>query len=553
MNRILLLIMWACLNYAYVSAQILTASQPILSFGSVNELAPDSMQVFIKNNDNVMVQVTDAVLLQDPYNHQVWSISNNNFSITPGDSVGVWVKFQPIHNIFHNAELLFLNDAKRGPVRIDLQAQGSYSKPYYNTTTNKSQESLKTTLKTLLGTSYVDLGYNGARDAMYMTIDNQKVNGQGASVNTVECVYTGRLATNYANRQEAQAQNFNTEHTFPQSLFSSNQPMLSDLFHIFPSDEVANNVRGNLPFGTVSSGATWSVGGSKGNGTIFEPRDYHKGKAARALLYFAIRYQDYSCFVKGQEASLRQWHSLYPPDAVEQSRNNAISAVQNNRNPFVDYPQFIERISAVTTCQTATETPLVSVLFPETLIDYADLEIDTDNTYHYQIVNDGTDTLQIFNLNLNTPNFNFTNGTGVNTSILPGESLPISITANLPAIGLASDTLSLQTNVSTTSVKIPIIANGINSVAITPSLLTTSNIYPNPVTEGILTVSYPLWSGKELTMGIYASDGKILRRETLDFTGKKEWNVQALPAGIYHILVTNTQSGECVSGGFIVR
>ena len=45
---------------------------------------------------------------------------------------------------------------------------------------------------------------------------------------------------------------FNTEHTFPQSFFSQNLPMRSDLFHIFPTLATANSERANFPFGVVS-------------------------------------------------------------------------------------------------------------------------------------------------------------------------------------------------------------------------------------------------------------------------------------------------------------
>lgn len=65
---------------------------------------------------------------------------------------------------------------------------------------------------------------------------------------TIECVYTGRKIR-ATNRTEAQNQNFNTEHTWPQSFFNELEPMRSDLYHLYPTDETANNVRSNFDFG----------------------------------------------------------------------------------------------------------------------------------------------------------------------------------------------------------------------------------------------------------------------------------------------------------------
>ena len=67
----------------------------------------------------------------------------------------------------------------------DLIGQGRYSKSYYSATENKEEELLKDAIQTLTGNGYVSLGYNTARDKMFMIIDNQAVNGQGASQNTL--------------------------------------------------------------------------------------------------------------------------------------------------------------------------------------------------------------------------------------------------------------------------------------------------------------------------------------------------------------------------------
>src|SRR6185295_4028554 len=190
-------------------------------------------------------------------------------------------------------------------------------------------------LGAVTGNGYISLGYNLARDSMFMWFDNKKTNGQGASQNTLECIYTGREAIGYTSRSDCQTNfSFNTEHTFPQSLFASNEPMRSDLHHLFPTDDASNNERADNPFGIVTN-ATWSVGGSKSNRSIFEPRDQQKGATARAMMYFVLRYQNYNSFFTSQESILRTWHQNFPNTQIERTRNDDIYGMQHNRNPFV--------------------------------------------------------------------------------------------------------------------------------------------------------------------------------------------------------------------------
>jgi endonuclease I len=46
-----------------------------------------------------------------------------------------------------------------------------------------------------------------------------------------------------------------------------------------------------------------------------------------------------------QEQALKAWNALDPPDARERLRNDAIEALQDKRNPFIDRYDFVERIS----------------------------------------------------------------------------------------------------------------------------------------------------------------------------------------------------------------
>ena len=91
------------------------------------------------------------------------------------------------------------------------------------------------------------------------------------------------------------------------------------------------------------------LGGSKANSTTFEPRNEHKAAAAAAMLYFRLRYGntsgvDLSYMTTNMEQTYRQWLNQYPPSTILRQRNADVASYQQNRNPFIDYPAFLDRI-----------------------------------------------------------------------------------------------------------------------------------------------------------------------------------------------------------------
>jgi len=313
-----------------------------------------------------------------------------------------------------------------------------------------------------------------------MKIDNKLLNGQGATQNTIECVYTGREAVGYIDRTDCQTNySFNTEHTFPQGLFGSAEPMRSDIFHLFPTDDNANNVRGSLPFGMVSN-PTWTDGGSKCDNIVFEPRDEHKGKSARAMMYFVIRYQDYTSFFAPQQGILKQWNQQFLPNTEEITRNSRIQVAQGNRNPFIDYPQFAERITTFSGTSVSFDQSQINV--PCDTIDFGTVDVFLTNSYKFWMVNSGNRALSIYNLNL-SPNsiLSFANGTGVPTTIQPGEAFAIDIDLANASPGALSGYLNyvVQGPGLLATITIPIKGN----LSITGIVENSKNglvIYPNP-------------------------------------------------------------------------
>lgn len=138
----------------------------------------------------------------------------------------------------------------------------------------------------------------------------------------------------------------NIEHTWPQSL-GAHGIAKSDLHHLFPATSSSNARRGSFPFCDVLV-VQWQEDGSK-FGTnefgehCFEPPAQHKGNVARALFYFATRY-DFS-IDEHQEMYLRKWHTEDAVDAAELLRNSEIKSFQNVSNPFIDHPELVDEIT----------------------------------------------------------------------------------------------------------------------------------------------------------------------------------------------------------------
>lgn len=144
----------------------------------------------------------------------------------------------------------------------------------------------------------------------------------------------------------------NCEHTWAQSKFNRNIPasiQKNDLHHLFPTAAYANTTRSNHPFGEVDAYPLSQCPlSSKGyiyqtNRLGFEPPEEHKGNVARAMFYFSVRYQIHIDSV--QEYFLRKWHREDPVDYAEALRDNRISAIQGNHNPFILKPELVDQVS----------------------------------------------------------------------------------------------------------------------------------------------------------------------------------------------------------------
>ena len=105
---------------------------------------------------------------------------------------------------------------------------------------------------------------------------------------------------------------YNCEHVVPQSWFDHDEPMRGDLHHLFTCERKCNSFRGNTPFTDFPDYlqvVRESCGKSEGSG--FEPWR-GKGPAARATLYFTLRYPRLGKYAEETLEVLLGWHEAEP-------------------------------------------------------------------------------------------------------------------------------------------------------------------------------------------------------------------------------------------------
>lgn len=245
-------------------------------------------------------------------------------------------------------------------------AQGpNNSNTYYKDADGKTGSDLKTALGIIISDAdrYNQQTYKQLWTA-YATTD---IKPDGVHVydiysNISNFVYGEDQAGNYKKEGDV----YNREHTFPKSWFNDGYPMYTDLFHVMPSDGYVNSMRGNYPYGETDANGSDKINYKSANGyskrgycktpgytgVVFEPNDEYKGDLARNFFYMATCYEDritswdsevltnssYKPYVEWHMDMLMRWAEEDPVSEKEILRNAAVYDIQNNRNPFIDYP-----------------------------------------------------------------------------------------------------------------------------------------------------------------------------------------------------------------------
>lgn len=206
----------------------------------------------------------------------------------------------------------------------------------------------------------------------------------------------------------------------------------TDLHHLLAADHMTNNLHNNNYYGIIdrqqsfketyayyadgTSEVSGWVGVDKDGMTTFEPTDLYKGDIARALLYMGVRYSnklakntmeepyllltddksqvDDNANFHGVHQHLSDfllWNELDPVSNYEIHRNNLIyKNVQNNRNPFIDYPEWARRVYDPENYSIASNFTKLkpsynlhlgsSITLPIEFVDTSTITLEYDNT-----------------------------------------------------------------------------------------------------------------------------------------------------------------------------
>ena len=190
------------------------------------------------------------------------------------------------------------------------------------------------------------------------------------------------------------------EHSLPKSWWGGDEnDAYTDLYHLNPADHAANNNKSNYPPGIlndsnkVNNGIFFMGKDKEWNDYAFSVIDEYKGDFARAYFYVSTAYHDmkwdasYSKYVTNDSyltftpyliQVLLQWHRIDPVSEKEINRLDAISSIQHNRNPFIEYPELVEYIWGNKQGQTVD----LSSLTRTTSADYT-IPVDTINPIAY--------------------------------------------------------------------------------------------------------------------------------------------------------------------------
>ena len=217
----------------------------------------------------------------------------------------------------------------------------------------------------------------------------------------VHALYTNRNVDNESKAWGDHTQTYwgiNREHVWPKAEGfegDSGSGARGDPMHLMAGNGYANNIHSNYFYGYVDTTSSYTNCGSKysytagnllgksktlgGSTSVFEPQDSDKGDIARAIFYMVARYNylsgsdsdgidhnnpnlsltqslsDWSNYsfcsstttkgYMGVLSDLLAWHHADPVDQYEIHRNNLLyTNYTNNRNPFIDFPEWADFI-----------------------------------------------------------------------------------------------------------------------------------------------------------------------------------------------------------------
>ncbi len=315
-----------------------------------------------------------------------------------------------------------LNYVVSNPLKIKVSTSGLSYGNYYESISSSAPNFISSL--TELINPHIVLPYSAYKSTVLQQLE---LHDTVAGKRFVECAYTGERKI-ITEPFEWTTSGYSREHTFPHSWMPThpaNDPPLpeySDFHNLYPTNlDKANTVRNNFPLGEITGEVLYTYLGGRlgyiGNQIVYEPRDAHKGNAARAMLYMTVAYNGiknhaWKLSVNQEQEVLKNWHVQDPPDHYEIARQEYIYSIQGNRNPFIDHPEYVctidfsKMVKIKGECintQYENEMPTISISYESTILSITSDEIITGivlsdltgksfnlhflNDFHFQIEN----------------------------------------------------------------------------------------------------------------------------------------------------------------------
>ena len=252
----------------------------------------------------------------------------------------------------------------------------------------------------------------------------------------------------------------------------------NDFYGYVDRSKISDDSRDDYPWtGENLSGNPKTISNSKER--IFEPQDCDKGDIARACFYMVARYNNLAgndtsidsanpnlCLENGVSQNsttgtstsstayslgilqdLLEWNRLDPPDSYEKHRNNLLyTNFTNNRNPFIDFPEWAEYIwgKSVNGSYNSASTGFANPS-SDTIGDFGNGSVNPNPTVNSVTVSPNTlklDLNKTTTANL-TVTVNVTNGASQNVTWESSNSSIATVSSSGVVTGLAVGTCTI--------------------------------------------------------------------------------------------------------------
>ncbi|MBL6449627.1 endonuclease [Fulvivirga sp. 29W222] len=254
---------------------------------------------------------------------------------------------------------------------------------YYNNAEGKSGDPLKSALYNIIK-GHVEYPYTSSSTDVWDIL--KETDRDPNNPNNVIGIYSN-FSMNAALEYNS-GDGWSREHVWAKSRgdFGTTLGPGTDVHHLRAADISTNSARSNRTFAECSElyvdgsgtyqGATASYTSS--TSFVWKPRNEVKGDIARMIFYMATRYEGFNgepdleivdyvvdaadkSPLHGKLSDLLAWHNEDPVDNLERQRNDIIYGYQQNRNPYIDHPEYVGliwgEVSSEPTTPSFTSTP----------------------------------------------------------------------------------------------------------------------------------------------------------------------------------------------------